>query len=283
MLFEVVHQILVGSLLPSELIVVEDAGGKESRLASFTTGKCSYRYVRAGDTTLSEKRNLGISLSRNELIVFADDDVLVPATWFESIVSSATALGERTIVTGRVVSGAPESPGAYAPSLHPASEPETYSRRSTFEDPLATFNCAFHKSVPSAIGGFDVRLGPGTRFPACEDNDFGLRALEAGFEIAFEPRAMLYHRAWRTPDTFLALRHTYGRGQGAFYAKHLRRNRYIWRKLYAALARHGRRALAGEARQTIGEIFWFAGLLRGFVGWRTVSMSRSSHDEATSI
>lgn len=282
MLLEVVQQILAGSLLPTEMIVIEDAKVGESSLASFTTDACSYRYVGVSTVTLSEKRNLGISIAQNELIVFADDDVSIPSTWFESIARTATAMGDRRIVTGRVVSGVPECPGAYAPSLHPSSDRAVYHRRSTFEDPLATFNCAFYKIVPRTIGGFDVRLGPGTRYPACEDNDFGLRALEAGFEIAFEPRALLYHRAWRRPETFVALRHTYGRGQGAFYAKHLKRDRYIWRKFSAALIRHGRRAMVRDTRESLGELAWFAGLARGLAGWRFANIRRSERGRGRS-
>jgi GT2 family glycosyltransferase len=80
---------------------------------------------------------------------------------------------------------------------------------------MATYRSAFDQ-----VGGFDSRLGPGTRYPAAEDNDFAFRLLEAGFSIAYEPRAIVYHRAWRSQEESLRLSWNYGCGQGAFYAKY---------------------------------------------------------------
>jgi hypothetical protein len=50
-------------------------------------------------------------------------------------------------------------------------------------DPLITLNMGMHQEVVALAGGFDERLGPGTPYPAGEDNDFGFRALEAGCTV----------------------------------------------------------------------------------------------------
>lgn len=267
MLAEAIEAILVGHEVPSELLVIENSLGEVSPLAKLTTDTCSYRYYSTTEHTLSGKRNAAVRLASHDVIVFADDDVIVPPTWFETIVRALVALGPGAVVTGRVVAGKPEVPGAYASSLHPSSEFATYSRRTTYEDPLATFNCASFRSLFDVTGGFDERLGPGTPYPACEDNDFGFRVLEAGFSIVFDPCALLYHRAWRDKETYVPLRWTYGRGQGAFYAKHLGPDGYIWHKLLAAWRRHARRMLVRNSQTALGEIAWFAGFLWGFVGW----------------
>ena len=80
---------------------------------------------------------------------------------------------------------------------------------------------ATYRSAIDCIGGFDERLGPGTCFPAAEDNDLGFRLLEAGFHIIYDPASVLYHRSWRTEKDYLPLRWGYGRGQGAYYARYL--------------------------------------------------------------
>jgi GT2 family glycosyltransferase len=267
MLAEVVHQVVAGEVVPTEFLVVENANGQSSPLSTFTTHRCNFRYMPTSATTLSEKRNLALASVSHELIVICDDDVSVPVNWFRNIALAAVRAGPNTIVTGRVLPGPEEVPGAFAPSLHPSSVPAVYGRRTTLEDPLATFNCAFYRSVYERIGEFDIRLGPGTGFPSCEDNDFGLRALESDLNIAFEPEAVLYHRAWRAPQDFVKLRWRYGLGQGAFYAKHLGSDAFIWRKLLAAWTRHARRATPLGYRTSIGEMAWFAGFAYGLPTW----------------
>jgi GT2 family glycosyltransferase len=267
MLAEVVEQILGGERVPSELIVVENAQGALSPLATLRTDFCRYRYVPTSLSTLSEKRNLALMEATHDLIVICDDDVAVPSTWFGSLVDALLRAGTRTIVTGRVLAGEPEVAGGFAPSLHPSSQPAAYGRRSTLEDPLATFNCAFHRRVFDAVGEFDARMGPGTAYPSCEDNDFGFRATELGFTLLFEPEALLYHRAWRPPGDFIRLRFRYGLGQGAFYAKHLGIDGFIWRKMLAAWTRHARRTLPVGYRTTVGELAWFAGFAVGLPHW----------------
>jgi hypothetical protein len=49
--------------------------------------------------------------------------------------------------------------------------------------------------------------------------DSGL--LEAEYRIIYIPEAVLYHRAWRNEQNHLLLRWSYGRGHGAYLAKHL--------------------------------------------------------------
>jgi GT2 family glycosyltransferase len=77
------------------------------------------------------------------------------------------------------------------------------------------------------VGLFDERLGPGTSFPAAEDNDLGYRLLEQGYCICYVPEAVVYHRAWRSERESLSLEWRYGVGRGAYYAKHM-----SWRDPY---------------------------------------------------
>ena len=91
-----------------------------------------------------------------------------------------------------------------------------------YKDVLYSGNMALYRTAIDEVGNFDECLGPGTHFPAAEDNDLGFRLLEAGYCIRYVPEAILYHHAWRSQSQVLQLRWAYARGQGAFYAKHLR-------------------------------------------------------------
>ena len=98
---------------------------------------------------------------------------------------------------------------------------------------------AMYRSAIDCIGGFDERLGPGTCFPAAEDNDLGFRLLEAGFHIIYDPASVLYHRSWRTEKDYLPLRWGYGRGQGAYYARYLSlQDRHMIARMSLDVVRH---------------------------------------------
>jgi GT2 family glycosyltransferase len=70
------------------------------------------------------------------------------------------------------------------------------------------------------LGGFDERFGPEE---AAEDNEFCYRWLRAGRPLRYEPSLAVEHHDWRSPDELERLYVRYARGEGFFYAKHLRR------------------------------------------------------------
>lgn len=298
LLASVVASILDGDEVPDELLVVDQSVAPHPTLATFASPRCAFRYVHSATVGLSRSRNIAVVAASHDVIVFTDDDVFVPATWFGTLVRALRAAGPRSVVTGRVLAAEAETAGAFAPSLHPGDERVVHRGR-VRQDPLATFNLAMPRAAHAEVGGFDVRLGPGTRFPAAEDSDFGYRLLEAGYRIVFDPKALVYHRAWRDQRAYVPLRHAYGRGQGAFFAKHLSlEDRYMLRRMGGTLLGHLRRfpraaltdvlALAGRrgpeywrstqgssssARLAAGEAAWMIGFLTGIFEW-VVTMRR---------
>lgn len=90
----------------------------------------------------------------------------------------------------------------------------------------------------------------------------------AGYVIAFEPVAIVYHRAWRAEANYVSVRYAYGRGQGGYYAKHLAaRDWYMLWKLAHALKRRVARMLAGGKGAVTGELAWIAGWMVGTTDW----------------
>lgn len=76
---------------------------------------------------------------------------------------------------------------------------------------------AVRREVWERIGLIDGRF-----FFGAEDADFCLRASQAGFDIIYEPRAVIYHKVARTYDKF-SEKHVYYvyRGKFIFMRKHL--------------------------------------------------------------
>lgn len=265
LLADTVASVLRAEAVPAELIVVDQSDEPHADLRT----RSAVRYLWSRTAGLSRANNLGVKAAGHDLLVFTHDDVLVERDWLPRIVEALRREGPRTVVTGRVLP-AGDRPGGFAPSVQPATAPAVWEGR-IGRDVLYPLNMALHRPALEAVGGFDERLGPGTPYPAAEDNDLGHRLLEAGYRIVFAPEAVVHHRAWRPRAEFAGLRYGYGRGQGAFYAKHLDlRDRYILRRLAGDTA--GRLArLPGRVRRKEkdpwSELCYVWGVVSGMAGW----------------
>jgi len=268
LLADAVESVLRGTALPDEIVVVDQSDAPNDRLlALHPPSGVDLRYVSSDTIGVSRSRNIAFSLASHPIVVVIDDDCLVHPDWLAKIVRALLDAGPRAVVTGRVLAGESEGEGTFAPSLHTGSAAATYQGRVAV-DPLATFNFALYAATYVEIGPFDSRIGPGTRFPSSEDNDYGYRLLLAGYRIVFEPEAVVYHRAWRTEQNYLSVRYAYGRGQGGYYGKYLAaRDRYMFVKLRHALGRRVRRMSEGGALTVAGELMWVAGWIAGTADW----------------
>ena len=280
---DLVASVLGGDAVPAELVIVDQSDtahpvlgihgaptpwGDSARAAP--KARCDVRYIRSRERGLSRGRNAGAMAARHDILAFLDDDVLVPAGWLTTLVRALLDAPPRTVVTGFVATGPAETRGAFAPSTSPDAKPATYRGR-IGRDVLLPHNMALRRTMFDEVGLFDPHLGAGSHFPSSEDNDFGYRVLEAGCSIRFVPEAVLVHRAWRAPAAWIPLRWAYGRGQGAYFAKHASlTDRYMLRRLWRDVARHARRApqrLTSEPRQAIGDVVYSVAVLVGATEW----------------
>lgn len=271
MLIETVKSILSGSVVPSELVIVDQSDVSNKALGNLTSKRaCDLRYLWTKSIGLSCANNVGIAAARHDLLIFTHDDVLVTPTWLESLLGSLVCAGPRAIITGRVLPLPGKEKGYFAPSTKIDELPETYEGR-IGRDVLYPMSMAMYRSAIDYVGKFDERLGPGTCFPAAEDNDFGYRILEAGFRIIYNPEAALYHRAWRTKSEYLPLRWAYGRGQGAYYAKHLSlRDRYMLSRMSVDILNHAfplRHRVWRSPRWAVGNLLYAVAILFGAIQW----------------
>jgi GT2 family glycosyltransferase len=208
--------------------------------------------------------NLGMHQARNDVVLVTDDDCIVAGSWVGTAWSHLSR-DPTAIVTGCVI-----------PLGHAASVTSTIAdeRRRDFTGELhygalSGGNMACSRSLVLEFGGFDERVN------VAEDNDLCYRWLRASRRLHYEPDLLIWHRAWRTPAELDRQYLAYGRGQGVFYAKHLRaRDIRVARFLARDVYRAARGVAAGVVR---GPGEWpdpRKGLLRGLAvglveGWRT--------------
>jgi GT2 family glycosyltransferase len=285
LLLATVESILRGTEAPAELIIIDQSERPHAELERFQTGRaCQLKYIWTPSAGVSRARNQGICAAKHDLLIFTDDDVLVAPAWFEVLVSELVRSGPKTIVTGQVQPEPAPGQDNFAPSTKVEQARQIYSGPG-FEGMLFTGNMAMYYSGYQAVGGFDERLGPGTRYPAAEDNELGFRLLAAGYRILYVPEAVVIHRAWRTAQAYLPLRWHYGRGRGAAYAKSFSwQHRRVLRQLLGDIWSHLRSGvyfLVPDRRRAFGDLALAAGIFSGALSWRLThgaSQSTPAHD-----
>jgi GT2 family glycosyltransferase len=276
-----VESVLAGDELPAEIVVVDQSDEPNAVLTALSHPGCNVRYLHSRTVGLSRANNAGIAAARHDVLAFTHDDVRVTPEWLGALVRALLAAGADALVTGQVRPDDAERPGGFAPSTIVDPDPAVYEGR-VRADPIYPLNMAVRRSTLERIGGFDVRLGPGTPYPGGEDNDLGFRLLEAGCRIVYAPEAVLYHRAWRTDADYFPLRWSYARAQGAFLAKHFSlRDRFMLGRFFDSvrehipLARRGRRNVY-HAR---ADALYVAGLVSGAASWLLTHRGDSAEAE----
>ena len=271
LLAELVNSILEGDELPSEIIVIDDSDSENEYLTQLAPEPpTELRYIWNRAVGLSRANNTGVAKASHEILVFTQDDVLVTPTWFSTIVRTLMKLGPDTVVTGRILPGEAEVPNGFAPSTIADDTPKLYRGR-IGADVLYVQNMAIFRTLVDVVGGFDPEIGPGTPYPTAEDNDFGYRLLEAGYKIYYDPTAITYHRAWRDDEEFFSTQWNYGRGQGAYYAKHLSlKDPYMLSRLARDVGYLTLRSLFRliyQQKQAFGDMVYLSGLLSAVIRW----------------
>jgi GT2 family glycosyltransferase len=182
---------------------------------------------------LSRARNTGLLAATGNIVAFVDDDVVVDRDWLSVLVNGFTYGDSVACVSGMVPAGELRTPAqAYFESR--AGWTESAQLR-VFEwshaprdVPLFPFevryygtgaNFAVDRQVVMRLGGFDERLGAGTKVSGGEDIDMFFRILRSGRQLVREPAAIAWHRHRASADDLRAQARGYGLGLGAWLAK----------------------------------------------------------------
>jgi GT2 family glycosyltransferase len=217
-------------------------------------------------------RNDGLRAAAHQLVLVTDDDCTVPSDWVATAWRLATQYPD-AIITGRVVPGGD-------PRAVPSTKQDPVSRDLSNErrgGMLFGNNMVLPRAAVLDAGAFDERFSPQE---AAEDNEFCYRWLKAGRELRYEPELVVTHHDWRSPEELERLYVRYARGEGFFYAKHLRRGdlrmlRFlardaVWAVRSLASAAIKRREAWTDSRRGI-----LRGLPGGFIhGWRVFGKQR---------
>jgi len=268
-----------------EVIVVENVPTDDSvrELVAAQDGHIPYRYLAEPRSGVNWARNTGIAGAAGTLIAFLDDDGKPDSHWLEGLALGFARSEKVGCVTGIVLPAVLDTPAQElferlgGHSKGRAFERITFSRsgpQSPFF-PLPPFgvgaNMAFRKETLAKMGGLDVALGVGTPSLAGSETLALSMTLLSGYDIAYEPAALVWHHHRGDIDSLRSQLYGYSVGLTAFYAALIRNRpsviphlltvlphaaRYLWSsakknsagtsELLAALdRRHGRGMLLG--------------------------------------
>jgi GT2 family glycosyltransferase len=273
MLLDAVRSILSARHVPGEIVIVDQSKVPSAEAANLgTVTGCEVRYVHSSTRGVARARNLGVRLASRPTVVILDDDTLLKDDSLQRLLAPIGDGEGRVVATGRLLAAPPEQPGlVQAPAaLVTRLQPAVFRGR----QPLQVVpgpNVALPRGVMIEIGGYDERLGPGTRFPGAEDHDLSLRLLDAGCEVRHVPEAVVLHRAWRSQRDLVRLRWGYARGVGGFYAKHasIHDTHTLARAARELQSRalHAARSIISSPKTTVAELITLVGLLFGAAEW----------------
>jgi GT2 family glycosyltransferase len=221
---------LASALRPGDELIVADSSSAHETVAALVAahGGVALRCTTPG---ASRQRNAGAAHASHALIAFVDDDVRVDPGWASAFAELFAADDDTDFATGRV-DVPPEQSGYSRPvAVKTDREPSVLTAASDGTVGHSA-NMAIRREAFRRVGGFDERMGPGTRFPAAEDNDLFDRLFAAGCVGRYEPSALAFHDQWRSRRQLVRLEWLYGVGMGARLARLMRSDR---RRASAAL------------------------------------------------
>jgi GT2 family glycosyltransferase len=194
-----------------------------------------FRYVTEPVPGLSRARNRGILEAKGDIVAYTDDDVTVTPDWLSALVRGFERDPEVGCVTGLVATAAIDGPAEQyfdsRVSWARNCEPRLYDlKRRLGDNPLYPYspgifgtgaNFAFRKVAIEGVGSFDEALGAGTLTKGGEDLDAFVAVLRAGWVLAYEPSAVVWHHHRSDLEGLRRQMFGYGTGLSAFVTKHL--------------------------------------------------------------
>lgn len=212
-----------------EVIVVDDGSMDVTQDVAADWGIKIMSQSRQGPAAA---RNTGVRAAQGEIVLFIDADCVPATDWLERLVAP---LGMDGVVgvAGHVQT---QQVGAI-PRYIQLEYDVRYDRiaRSKCVDFLSSATAAYWRSVFEAVEGFDAALY------AAEDTELSFRLAEAGYKLAFEPAAIVYHRHPQTAIDYLRRKFHYGYWRAKVYHRFPRKialdsRTPQWQKLQTVLA-----------------------------------------------
>jgi len=220
---DTVSSILANTHSNFELVVVDQSKDDETReaLRPFSTDP-RLRYLKSATIGKGYALNAGLRETKGTVVAITDDDCTVPINWLSTFASIFAAHPKVAVAFCCVEAGEHDRTAGFVPAYVRTGDRMLTTMHDARHVHGLGAGIALRRSMIEEIGGFDPMLGPGCRFPSCDDRDIAIRALFARYHIYETSTMAVKHfgfRTWQqgrqlTRRDFLAI--------GATYSKFLR-------------------------------------------------------------
>lgn len=214
-----------------EIIVVDDCSKDET--VSVVEKFRKVKLIRQKHSGPAAARNLGVKRAKGDIVLFTDSDCVPDKNWIKNMVKpfeDQQVVGVsgtyRTLNKDRLVA---RFAGYEIEERH-----EKLKQKQNI-DFIGTFSAGYRKKIFLKFGGFDES------FPIAsgEVPELSFKINEAGLKMAFQPKAIVYHRHPDTLYKFLKQKFWRGYWRIPLYRKHtgkLFRHSYTPKFLYAEIS-----------------------------------------------
>lgn len=195
-------------------VIVVDQNGDDRLLPVLAASGLAPLHLRSDIHNANHARNLGLAQARGAIVAFPDDDCTLPVGVLDRVVAAFAADPDLAMLTGPAA-----SPEGGLGSGRWRADSGTIDVQNVWTS-VIEFNLFLRRDIAVSLGGFDTRLGPGTRFGSAEGNDLVLRAIGAGHVARYDPDLRIVHPDKRLSDVARERAWRYGMGLGRVLRRH---------------------------------------------------------------
>ena len=182
-----------------EILIIDNNSPDDTRetVRSFHAAPHPPRHVLETQQGANHARNRALAEAQGEIIVYGDDDILMPPGWLRELMQpfATDAAGRIGAVAGEVEPIFPDGCPDWVRPFHglQALRPDP-GPTAAHQVPMSA-NLAFRREALRATGGWDINLGrKGGRVFGGEENGPIRRLRRAGYEVWFAPAARVLHQ-----------------------------------------------------------------------------------------
>lgn len=220
---DTVSSILANQHPNFELVVIDQSKNDETEqaLTPFRADR-RLKYVKSPTAGKGYALNAGLRETKGDVIAITDDDCVAPSNWLEIFASIFASYPNVAVAFCGVEAGEHDSTAGVVPDFVCTRDRMLTTTHDARDIRGLGAGMAVRRSMVESMGGFDPMLGPGSRFPDCDDRDVAMRALLAHYHV-YETSAMaVKHFGFRTWRQARELTRRNFLGIGAAYSKFLK-------------------------------------------------------------
>jgi glycosyltransferase involved in cell wall biosynthesis len=179
-------------------------------------------HIKIKEKGLSLARNIGLNYVKGDIIAFPDDDCEYPPNLLSKVHELFLKFDEFNVLTGISI----DKKAKKISSGNFLKKKSEITSKNIFKSAISfTIFIKIKSNDPPLL--FDEKLGVGADFGSAEETDYLYRLIKKGYKGFFNPEEILVYHPCKMMNIEEEIKkaHSYGMGMGAFFKKHLIRER----------------------------------------------------------